>query len=233
MKSKKKEMIDYNALFTISYGLYIVSSGNKQQGNGYISNTVFQVTAEPAQFATCCNKDNYTCDLIMQNQAFAVSVLQQNASSDLIGTFGYQSGKVKNKLENVKLQYGQTTNVPIVLDDAIAFMEFKVVNTIDLGTHLMFIAELLEAKTIDEDKEPLTYAYYRRVKKGFSPKNAPTYIEKSKLEDKDSKNKAKKYKCEVCGYIHDDSEQDVVFEDLDDDYGCPICGAEKEDFYLI
>ena len=55
-------MIDFEALFKISYGLYIVCSGDKEKGNGFISNSVFQVTAEPAQFAACCNKDNLTSE---------------------------------------------------------------------------------------------------------------------------------------------------------------------------
>jgi hypothetical protein len=43
-------MLDIQALFKISYGLYIVSSGDKTRGNGFISNTVLQVAVEPAKF---------------------------------------------------------------------------------------------------------------------------------------------------------------------------------------
>jgi rubredoxin len=47
-----------------------------------------------------------------------------------------------------------------------------------------------------------------------------------------------KYVCTVCGYIYDPEQGDpennidpgTKFEDLPDDWVCPICGASKEDF---
>jgi flavin reductase (DIM6/NTAB) family NADH-FMN oxidoreductase RutF/rubredoxin len=225
-------MINFEALFKLSYGLYIVSSGDKDKGNGFISNTFFQVTAEPARFASCCNKDNFTAGLIQKSGAFAVAVIHQDTSADLIGRFGYKSGRDFNKLEGLDIKYGET-GVPIVLNDAIAFLECKVIQTIDVGTHWLFIGELLQAELLDETKEPLTYLYYRQVKKGMAPKNAPTYIDKSKLEKREPQAKAARYKCSVCGYIYDEAEEEIKFADLPEDWVCPICGSEKEDFYKI
>ena len=155
--------------FKISYGLYIVCSGDKNKGNGFISNTVFQVTAEPAKFAACCNKDNFTARLIQKHGAFTVSVLKQDASSDIIETFGYKSGKDFDKLQGVEVKYGET-GAPIVINESIAFLECRIVKTVDVGTHWMFIGELMNAELLDDTKEPLTYLYYREVRKGFSPK---------------------------------------------------------------
>ncbi len=222
-------MIDFKALFKISYGLYIVCSGNKTKGNGFVSNTVFQITSEPAQFAASCNKDNYTCDLISRSGNFSVSILHQEASSELIGKFGFRSGKDFNKLENTTVKYGQT-GAPIVTDGSIAYLEFKVVEKIDLGSHILFIGELVNSQVLDEDKVPLTYAHYRDVKKGIAPKNAPTFIDKSKLEAKAETKSPDNYKCLACGYIYESDNEDIPFEDLPDDWTCPICGAEKEDF---
>ncbi len=168
-------MINYEALFKISYGLYIVCSGDRSKGNGYVSNTVFQVTSTPPCFAASCNKDNLTAEFIKETGAFSVSVLHQDASSEIIGKFGYKSGTDIDKMDGSQVLYGDT-GVPVVLDECIAFIECKVVNTIDVGTHLLFIGEMIRAEVIDDAKDPLTYLYYRRVKKGFSPKNAPTYI---------------------------------------------------------
>jgi len=226
-------MINIEALFNISYGLYIVCSGDNKKGNGFISNTVFQVTAEPARFAASCNKNNYTADIIKKTGAFSVSVLHTEASSDIIGNFGYKTGKDFDKLANVQLIYGET-GVPIVTNDSIAYFECKVVETIDVGTHILFIGELINAEVLDNSKEPMTYLYYRNVKKGFSPKNAPTYIDKSKLDSSKPKDSNyKRYKCEVCGYIYDESEQDVKFEDLPEDWVCPVCYTDKADFIEI
>ncbi len=225
-------MIDFKAFHKITYGLYIVCSGNSESGNGYISNTVFQVTSEPAQFAVCCNKDNYTSEFIEKYNNFSVSILHENSTKEIFGRFGYKSGKDFNKLEGMDVKYGET-GVPIVRDESIAYLECKVIKQIDLGTHLMFIGELIDAQVLAENNEPITYAFYRTVKNGITPKNAPSYIDKSKLEAKPEVKQSVKYECTVCGYIHDEDEEGVKFADLPDDWKCPVCGADKEDFNKI
>ena len=225
-------MINYEALFKISYGLYVVCSGSEESGNGYISNTVFQVTSDPPRFATCCNKENHTVGIIKSSGLFSVSVLHQDAGAATIGTFGYKSGKDADKLTGMKVRYGDT-GVPIVLDDAIAFLECRVEETIDVGTHLMFIGKLVRAEVLDEDADPLTYLHYRKVKKGVAPKNAPTYIDKSKLEKASGGQEYAKYECPACGYIYDEEKESVKFDDLPDDWECPVCGEEKSEFIKL
>jgi len=225
-------MINFEALFKVSYGLYIVCSGDKTKGNGFISNTVFQVTAEPARFAACCNKNNYTAEIIQKTGVFSVSVLHQDTSPDIFGRFGYKSGKDLDKMEGMQVRYGET-GVPIVLNDAIAFLECKVVQTFDVGTHLLFIGELVQSEILNDTAEPITYLYYRQVKKGVAPKNAPTYVDKSKLEKTTAGSVFKKYKCTACGYIYDEEKEGKKFADLPGDWVCPVCGSEKEDFIEI
>lgn len=225
-------MINFEAFFKVSYGLYVVCSGDKNLGNGFISNTVFQVTAEPAKFAVCCNKNNYTAEFIQRYNAFSVSVLEQNVSSDLIGSFGYKTGKEFDKMAGRSVRYGDT-GVPILLNESIAFFEFKLLQTIDAGTHLIFIGELVNAEIIDNSKEPLTYLYYRQVKKGFAPKNAPTYIDKSKLAKPTNVALSKKFKCPACGFVYDEAVEKVKYKDLPDEWVCPVCGTDKSDFFEI
>ncbi len=225
-------MIQFEALSRISYGLYIVSSGNKTNGNGYISNTVFQVTAEPPRFAASCNKDNYTVKFIQESGAYAVSVLHNDTDPDIIGHFGYKSGRDIDKLAGLNVRYGET-GVPIILNDCIAFLECKVVQTMDVGTHLIFIGELVQSEAIDITKEAITYLHYRRVRKGMSPKNAPTYIDKSKMGVKPPASDLKKFECTACAYVYDEAEQEVRFADLAEDWICPVCGSEKSDFIEV
>ncbi|HOO18687.1 MAG TPA: flavin reductase [Paludibacteraceae bacterium] len=224
--------MNVTTFFKISYGLYIVSSGNKEKGNGFISNTVFQVTSEPPRFTVCCNKDNYTCEFINQYKVFSVSVLGQDASSEIIGKFGYKSGRETDKMSGNNIIYGQT-GVPIVLNDSIAFLECKVIQTFDVGTHLLFIGDVVDAQIIDDTQPPLTYAYYREIKKGVSPKNAPTYINPTNLSTSKINSMNKKFKCLVCGYIYDEAQEKVKFEDLPDDWVCPLCGTSKSEFIEI
>lgn len=225
-------MINFEALYRISYGLYIVSSGSREYGNGFISNTVFQVTSDPPQFAACCNKDNHTAGIIQSTGYFSVSVLPMETPAGIFGTFGFKSGKDLNKMEGMKVRYGES-GVPIVLNETIAYLECRVVETVDVGSHLMFIGELIQAEVLDEEKDPLTYLHYRKVKKGVAPKNAPTYIDQSKLVKKESAMEPARYECTACGYIYDDASEDIKFEDLPGDWTCPVCGAERDDFIKL
>jgi rubredoxin len=134
------------------------------------------------------------------------------------------------------------TGIPIVLDNTVAFIEAEIDKQIDLGTHTLFIARILASGTLDEDAEPMTYAYYRDIKRGRTPKTAATYIQedpKSQLQKGDQI--MKKYKCLICGYVYDPAVGDpddgvspgTAFEDLPDDWVCPECGAAKDQFEAI
>jgi flavin reductase (DIM6/NTAB) family NADH-FMN oxidoreductase RutF/rubredoxin len=225
-------MINLEALFGISYGLYIVSSGTKDKGNAFISNSVFQVSAEPPKFAVCCNKNNYTSDLIIETGFLAATILEINTPADIFAIFGYKSGREYNKMKGWNVNYSEN-GVPVILNHAISFLECNVLNKIDVGTHWLFIGDLLQTEMINHNLEPLTYQYYRQVKKGLAPKNAPTYIDTSKFKKASPSEGKAEYKCDVCGYIYNESDEDVRFADLPDDWVCPLCGAEKTSFRKI
>jgi rubredoxin len=163
-----------------------------------------------------------------------VSILHQDAPLIFIGTFGFKSGRDINKFQNVKYKIGRT-QVPIVLDNSISYLEVKVFDQIDVGTHTVFIGKIEEAEILSE-KNPMTYEYYHKVKKGVSPKTAPTYT--VELDLKKEVEKMDKYRCKVCGYLYDpengDPENNVPtgtkFEDIPEDWVCPVCGASKDEF---
>lgn len=233
--------MNIEAFFKITYGLYIVSSGNEKQKSGYIANTAFQVTAEPPQIAISCSKDNYTSELIESTMAFSISILKQEASPETIGTFGYKSSKDSDKFNGVSFLKG-TTGVPIVTTDSIAWFECKVVSQFDVGSHIIYIGEIIGNDLLIPDGNPLTYDYYRNVKKGKAPKNAPTYIKPETSEVKDEQaDLGPSYQCLVCDYIYNPADGDpdggiapgTPFEDIPDDWVCPVCGAEKSDFQVM
>jgi len=118
--------MNIEAFFKLTYGLYVVSSASKGKLNGYVSNTVFQVTAEPPQIAIACSKNNLTTSFIEQSRVFSVSVLEKDANAEVIGTFGYKSGKEIEKFDNANYKTGKN-GVPILLDNAIASFECEVV----------------------------------------------------------------------------------------------------------
>jgi flavin reductase (DIM6/NTAB) family NADH-FMN oxidoreductase RutF/rubredoxin len=231
--------MDIQSFFKITYGLFIVSSHDGEKMNGHISNTVFQVTADPARFTVATNKDNLTTDLIRKSKVFSVSILQQDVDLQFLGPWGFESGRKINKFDNANYKIGKS-GAPIVLDKTVAYIDCVVDQEIDTGTHILFIGKAIDAEVLDPLSRPLTYTYYRDVIKGLSPKNAPTYTDKSKLAELEIQDEVelKKFQCIVCGYIYDPAEGDKAksippgtsFEDLPDGWTCPICGVGKEEF---
>lgn len=223
------------AFHKISYGLYIITSGQDGKFNGQIANSLFQVTSNPPTVAVSINKENYTHELITASRKFVVSVLSQDTPMTFIGLFGFKSGRSVDKLKDIKTKTG-VTGIPIVLDNVLSFIEAEVENEMSCGTHTIFFAKAVEADIIDEG-EPLTYAYYQSVKGGKSSKNAPTYIQDEPKAKTTSKVSAR-YVCSICGYIYDPEKGDpdggiapgTAFEDIPDSWTCPICGAEKAKF---
>ncbi len=156
--------------------MYIVSSKMGEKLNGQIANTVFQITSEPQTIAVSINKKNLTHELIQESKLFSVSILAKYAPLKFIGRFGFRSGRDFSKFENIDYKYG-ITNVPIVLENSIGYVESKVIETLDAGTHTLFIADVIDLQII-LDEEPMIYEYYLNVKRGKVPETAPTYIKK-------------------------------------------------------
>jgi ferric-chelate reductase [NAD(P)H] len=164
------------ALFKIGYGLYIIGSKKGDKINGQTANTVFQVTSEPPTLAICINKNNLTHEYISESRVFTVSVLRQDTPLSFIGNFGFKSGRDTDKFEGINYRPG-TTGAPIVLDNTVAYMEVNVKNEMDVGTHTLFYGEVVDADVLS-DEQAMTYAHYHEVKRGTTPKAAPTYMKK-------------------------------------------------------
>ncbi len=166
------------ALHKISYGMYILTSGKDDKFNGQIVNAVIQATSDPATVTVCVNHDNLTHEMIEDSKVFTLSILSENTPMNLIGNFGYKSGRDIDKFEGVNCKTGQN-GVPIVLDSVTAFLEFELINQMDMGSHTMFAGRVINGDILSDDN-PMTYAYYHNVKGGKSPKSAPHYIEGEK-----------------------------------------------------
>lgn len=225
--------MDKTAFFKLSYGLYVVTSKNNGQLNGQIANTAIQVTSDPPTIAISINKQNLTHEFIQSSRTFAVSIISKSAPMTLIGNFGFKGGRDFNKFESTQYKIGET-GAPIVLDSAVAYIEASVIKELDCGTHTIFVGEVKDCGILNSEEEPMTYAYYHEVKRGKSPKTAPTYQEPEKKETQ----KSAKYTCSLCGYTYDPEKGDpdanikagTKFEDLPADWECPICGADKSKF---
>lgn len=196
-----------NAFFQLSYGLYLASTKADKKMNGCIINTVTQVTDNPKQIMVAINKQNLTCELIQKSGIFSISVLSQTAPFSLFQHFGFQSGRETDKF--VDIPFAMTKQeLPYLTKHSIAYFDCKVISSLDLGTHMMFIAQVTDANVISDEK-PMTYSYYHEHVK---PKKAPT--------------SQKGWRCVVCGYVYEG-------EELPPDFVCPWCKHGIEDFEKI
>ena len=228
--------MDPKTLHKIPYGLYVVCSKMGDKINGQIANALFQVTAKPETIAVSINKQNLTNEFITKSKVFTVSILCESTPMTFIGTFGFRSGRDIDKFTNVNYKLGKT-KAPIVLDNALGYIEVEVINKIDVGTHSIFVGKVVDAEIL-MDEPPMTYEYYHKVKGGISPKTAPTYSSEIDAVRKKEEKEMDKYVCKVCGYVYDPEKGDpdngvkpgTKFENLPEDWTCPVCGAGKDQF---
>ncbi|MCI9273038.1 MAG: rubredoxin [Clostridiales bacterium] len=210
-------------LRTLSYGMYAIGVKGENRPSACIVNTVFQITATPAVIAVSINHDNYSNECIKKSGIFTVNVISENTSGTVIGALGFNSGRDTDKLKNVRHKILQE-GLPVLREHICCWFLCKVINSVETPTHTVFLAEVV-AGSDDYKNKPMTYTYYHEVIKGTAPKSAPTYqANQPDSETTDS------YICTICGYVYNDP--DEAFEDLPDDWVCPICGAPKSVFQL-
>lgn len=213
VKAGNKEQINFDAMYKLSYGLYLVTTKDGEKANGCIINTAQMVTESPAQISFTINKANHTADMILKTKTFNLYTLSENAPFDVIKHFGFQSGRDVNKFNgdnrflidaegNLKDDY-----FPPIFN---SYIKGEVNQAIDLGTHYMFIGGVKEAKLIS-DKPSMTYQYYfDHVKPSINLLPAST----------------NQYACKICGFVYEGDE-------VPDDYICPLCKHGKDAFVKI
>lgn len=206
-------MIEKEAMFKITYGLFVVTSTDGEKQNGCIVNTVSMITDTPKRITVYVNKSNYTEELLRKTGVFNVSILTENTPFEVFKQFGFVSGRDVDKFADKA--YPKTENGLNYLPEyANAVISAKVIDALDYGTHTLFVAEVTEAKTLSNEKS-VTYEYYQNNIKP-KPQTAAPAQEKT----------GGKWVCKICGYVHEG-------EELPDDFICPWCKHPAEDFEKI
>lgn len=162
------------ALHKLAYGVYVVCSLLDGRHNGQIANTLFQVTSDPLTVAVSLNRHNLTWEYVNRSRLFSASVLRQDTPLVFIGRFGFKSGRDIDKFDGVGYKVGET-GAPVVLDNAVAYLEARVTHQLEVGTHTIFVAEVANADVISNEA-CLTYDHYHQVKRGHTPRAAATYV---------------------------------------------------------
>lgn len=199
--------MDKKAMYQLTYGLFVLSAKDGDKDNGCIINTAAQVTTSPNRITIAVNKQNYTHDMIQKSGEFNLSILDETAPFEIFQRFGFQSGRDVDKLDGIEVS--RTGNGIVCLKEhASAFISGKVVETMDLGSHTLFLADVTDGELLSGNT-PVTYAYYQ-----------------SNIKPKPEKTEKKGYVCKICGYVYEG-------EPLPDDFICPICKHGAADFEKI
>ena len=201
-------MIEKEAMYKLTYGLFVLTTTDGEKQNGCIVNTVSMITDNPKRITVFVNKVNYTEELLRKTGVFNVSVLTEKTPFDIFKQFGFASGRDTDKFANTA--YPKTENgLYYIPEYANAVLSGKVIDAYDYGTHTLFVAEVTEGKVLSSDKS-VSYEYYLS---NIKPK---PQAEKSHTE---------KWVCKICGYVHEG--------EMPDDFICPWCKHPKEDFERI
>lgn len=204
-------MIEKEAMYKLTYGLFVLTTKDGEKDNGCIVNTVSMITDNPKQVTVYVNKSNYTEQLIQKTGVFNACVLTEKAPFDVYKQFGFCSGRDVDKFAGQS--YPRSENGLYYVEEGCnALISAKVVQTLDVGTHTLFVAEVTEAKTLSDDKS-VTYEYYQS---NVKPKPQAA---------KQEANAPEKWVCQVCGYEHEG--------ELPADFICPWCKHGASDFKKI
>ncbi len=200
-----------NPMFKIPYGLYIVTTVADGRDNGCVSNTFQQVTDTPNQVSVCLNNSTLTCEMVRKSGILTVSIMSEKADFSLFKRFGFQSGRDADKFKDFTGSRRVGNGTLAVTEGTNAFVSVKVSQSIDLGTHTMFIGEVTEMETLSAVPSA-TYSYYQQhIKPQPSAAAAAGHTV---------------WRCRVCGYEYEG-------EELPADFICPVCNHPASDFEKV
>lgn len=205
--------MDSNALFKLSYGLFIITANQNGRDNGCITNTVTQVALNPDMISFTISKDNFTHDMMLKSKKFTISVLTTAADFQMYKHFGFQSGRDVDKFKDFKEIKRLSNGTLCITKGTNAYISGEVIQTVDTGSHTLFISNISEMEVLNNEPS-VTYEYYRENIK-------PKPVDTGKKE-----NGQTVWRCTVCGY-------EYVGEELPEDFVCPLCKHPASDFEKV
>lgn len=203
--------MDRKAMYKLSYGLFVLTSSFEEKDNGCIINTAGQVTREPNRISIAVITANYTEELVLKSGRFNVSVLSEEASFDLFKRFGFQTGRDTDKFAGFSECRRSANGLYYVTAGTNAYLSASVEQTIDLGSHTLFIASVDDMEVLS-DVSSATYAYYQS---NIKPKPGKPAADGKTV-----------WRCTVCGYTYEG-------EELPSDFICPLCKHPASDFEKV
>lgn len=205
--------MNQKAMYKLSYGLFVLTVNQNGKQNGCIINTAAQVTSDPNRISIAVNKANYTHDMLMETKEFNVSIISQNAAFDLFKHFGFQSGRDTDKFADFTSFKKASNGINYITEGTNAYISAKVEQTLDLGTHTLFITAVTDMEVL-ADIPSATYDYYQ------------SNIKPQPVASAEKKDNETIWRCTVCGY-------EYKGEELPEDFICPLCKHPASDFEKV
>ncbi len=144
-----------NVLFSaLVHGVYAVTTRLGDRVNGMTAAWVSQVSLKPPLIMVSIAPPRYSHELIKESRIFAVNLLTE-AQVDLGKRFGYKRGRKMDKFAGLDYITG-TTGAPL-LPQAYAYLDCRLVDTFTAGDHDLFVGEVVEARVLNPDAQPLIF----------------------------------------------------------------------------
>ena len=161
----KEEEIEYSrtgkiitpldrALDKILHGIGIVTTSLARRPYGMTATWFTRVSNSPYLVIVSVWQKNFTHDNIARSRVYAINILGER-ERDLATQFGSESGRDVDKFRQVVYRIGKTGS-PILYQDAIAYIDCQVVDTMEAGDHTIFLGQVVEAAILSP-QDPQVY----------------------------------------------------------------------------
>ena len=200
--------MDQKALYNLTYGMYLLTTREEGRDYGCIINTAVQVARDPDRIAISVQNSNKTCEVLKRTGLFNLSAITADAPFDLFRQFGMQSARDVEKFRGYPGMDRAPNTLPILSNFANMYLSVYADQAIDLGSHTLFIGEVLDGAVLNA-KPSCSYAHYH-----------------AQIKPKPRKAEVKQWECRICGYVYEGGE-------VPEDFKCPLCQHGKEDFVPV
>jgi len=142
-------------------GMYVLTTLEDGRDYGCLVNTAMEVSRNPGRIAVCLVKRNLTCEVLQQTGIFNFCALTEDAPYDLFRRFGMTSSRKTEKFADFPHLGRSTNGLAYLTDFANMYLSAQVVETVDLGDHILFIGQITEDVVLS-DKPTCTLDYFSK-----------------------------------------------------------------------
>ena len=131
-------------VYNLAYGMYILTAREEGKDYGCLVNTAMEVSRNPGRIAVCLVKRNLTCEVLQRTGIFNFCALTEDAPYEVFRRFGMTSSRKNEKFADFPHLGRSSNGLAYLTDYANMYLSAQVVETVDLGDHILFIGQITE-----------------------------------------------------------------------------------------